>query len=152
KGIRVGDVGVITTNGAFNFLFNACRQREEPDGAINPVALPEGFELLDADIDVYDKYNPITHLLSSHVNALSRHFELNVHRSRAFAFKCLEAGGAVLALPKGATVYEATNKLHFQRHAARHAIRWYEYMLNKGRDVTNGSLYFVTDCIKSVNW
>jgi hypothetical protein len=25
-------------------------------------------------------------------------------------------------------------------------------MLNKGRDVTNGSLYFVTDCIKSVNW
>lgn len=44
------------------------------------------------------------------------------------------------------------NKLHFQRHAARHAISWYEYMLNKGRDVTNGSLYFVTDCIKSANW
>jgi hypothetical protein len=71
KGIRVGDVGVITPNGAFNFLFNTCRQCEEPDGAINPVSLPEGFELLDADIDVYDKYNPITHLLSSHVDALS---------------------------------------------------------------------------------
>jgi len=25
-------------------------------------------------------------------------------------------------------------------------------MLNKGRDITNGSLYFVTDCIKSANW
>lgn len=72
KGIRVGDVGIITQNGAFDFLFNACRQREESDGAINPVALPEGFELLDADINVYsDKYNPLTHLLSCHVNALS---------------------------------------------------------------------------------
>jgi hypothetical protein len=79
-------------------------------------------------------------------------FKLNAHRSSAFSFQCLEAGGAVLALPKGATVYEAMNKLDFQRHAARHAVGWYEYMLNKGRDVTNGSLYFVTDCIKSVNW
>ena len=79
-------------------------------------------------------------------------FKLNIHRSCTFAFQCSEAGGAVLALPKGATVYEATNKLHFQQHAARHAVSWYKYMLKKGRDVTNGSLYFVTDCIKSVNW
>ncbi len=70
-GIRVGDVGVVNQNGAFDFLFNACRQPEEPDGAINPVALPEGFELLDADTNVYHKYNPLTHLPSSHVNALS---------------------------------------------------------------------------------
>lgn len=63
--------------------------------------------------------------------------KLNIHRSCASAFRCLEAGGAVLALPEGATVCEAMNKLHFQRHAARHAISWYEYMLNKGRDVTN---------------
>ncbi len=70
QGMRVGDIGVIAPNGAFDFLFNACRQREEPDGAVNPVALPEGFELLDVDINVYVRYNPLTHLLSSHVNAL----------------------------------------------------------------------------------
>jgi hypothetical protein len=69
KGIRVGDVGVITPNGGFDFLFNACRQPEGPDGAINPVALPEGFELLNANINVNDKYNPRTHLLSDHVQA-----------------------------------------------------------------------------------
>ena len=67
-------------------------------------------------------------------------------------FECLAAEGAVLALPKGATLYEAVNKHHFQRHAARHAISWYEYCLNEGRDISNGSLYFVTECIKSVNW
>ena len=67
-------------------------------------------------------------------------------------FQCLAAEGAVLALPKGATLYEAVNKHHFHMHAARHAISWYEYCLNEGRDISNGSLYFITECIKSVNW
>jgi len=45
------------------------------------------------------------------------------------------------------------NILHFQRHAARCAASWYEYALNEGgRDISNGSLYFVTECIKSKNW
>ena len=55
-------------------------------------------------------------------------------------------------MPKGTVIYEATNKLHFRLHAARHALSRYEYMLNMGSDAPNGSLYFVTDCIKSVNW
>lgn len=68
KGIRIGDVGVITPNGAFEFLFNACRQRGEPDGAINPVALPEGFELLESHVISHEVYYPRTHLLSTHVH------------------------------------------------------------------------------------
>ena len=68
------------------------------------------------------------------------------------AFQCLAAEGAVLVLPNGATVYEAANKFDFQSLAARHAISWYKYMLHEGRDISNGSLYFVTECIKSMNW
>jgi hypothetical protein len=67
-------------------------------------------------------------------------------------FQCLAADGAVLVLPKGANVYEAVEKYHFQTHAARHATSWYKYMLEEGCDISNGSLYFVTECIKSVNW
>ena len=67
-------------------------------------------------------------------------------------FQCLASEGAVLVLPKGATKYEAVNKHRFQTHAARHAENWYKYILNEGRDISNGSLYFVTECIKSVNW
>ena len=67
-------------------------------------------------------------------------------------FQCLEAEGAVLVLPNGATIYDAANKYHFQTHAARHAVSWYEHALNEGRDISNGSLYFVTECTKSVNW
>ena len=68
------------------------------------------------------------------------------------AFQCSAAEGAVLVLQKGATVYRAMNKADFQSHAARHAISWYKYTLNKGLDISNGSLYFVTECIKSVHW
>lgn len=72
--------------------------------------------------------------------------------SRLSAFQC-SAKGAILALPAGATVYEAMNVRHFQAHAARHAARWYKYALNEcGRDISNGSLYLVTECTKSTNW
>lgn len=72
------------------------------------------------------------------------------HRSPEF--QCSAAEGAVLVLPQGATLYQAMNRLHFQNHASRHAISWYRYMLNNGRDSANGSLYLVTECIKSMNW
>ena len=72
--------------------------------------------------------------------------------SSSSAFQC-SAKGAVLALPTGATVYEAMNVRHFQAHAAHHAARWYKYALNEGgRDISNGSLYLVTECTKSMNW
>jgi hypothetical protein len=55
-------------------------------------------------------------------------------------------------LPKGATVYEAENRVNFQTHASRHALSWYEYVLNDGVDISNGSVYFVTECTKSMDW
>jgi hypothetical protein len=60
--------------------------------------------------------------------------------------------GAVLALPKGATVYAASNRDRFRTYASCHALTWYKYMLNKGMDISNGSVYFITECTKSVNW
>ena len=60
--------------------------------------------------------------------------------------------GAVLTLPKGATVFEARNLFDFEQLAARHAVNWYRYMFDKGRNDPNGSLYFVTECTKSINW
>ena len=72
--------------------------------------------------------------------------------SRPPTFQCTSDSGAVLALPKGAIVYEAGNRRIFQTYASRHALSWYEYVLNDGIDVSNGSLYFVTECTKSMDW
>ena len=71
---------------------------------------------------------------------------------RSTAFTCLEDNGAVLSLPKGAIVYEERNRSSFQTYAARHAVSWYKYMVNAGMDVSNGSLYFVTECTKTMDW
>ena len=68
------------------------------------------------------------------------------------AFQCSADEGAVIVLPTGATVYSATNLLNFQRLASCHAIDWYKYALNTGRDISSGSLYLVTECTKSANW
>ncbi|KAF8335281.1 hypothetical protein F5887DRAFT_614478, partial [Amanita rubescens] len=91
KGISVGDVGIITPNGGFDFLFNACQPREEPDGEIHPV--PDGFELLKSHIISDEIYYPRTHLLSTHVQPSD-----GSDSPRALVFQC-SASGAVLALP-----------------------------------------------------
>ena len=40
KGVCIGDVGIVTPFGGFDFLFNICRTRDDP---INPEELPDEF-------------------------------------------------------------------------------------------------------------
>lgn len=158
-GVRVGDVGAITEEGAFDFMFNACQGHDQPDAAVNPAKLPDRFELLslESGIQVEQMFGPETLLPGNHVSEIRRRDLGCIDRLlpkswRSRHLRCHATEGAALALPKGATLYEAVNKLHFRKHAARHAIDWYKYMLDEGRDISNGSLYFVTKCVKSVNW
>lgn len=72
--------------------------------------------------------------------------------SRHPTFQCSADEGALLALPKGATVYEAGNRANFLAHVSRYALSWYEYVLNRGVHICNGSLYFVTECTKCMDW
>jgi hypothetical protein len=65
NGIRVGDVGVITANGAFEFLFNVCN-----DG-VNPTIFPGGFEPLVPDIRINHKFGPDTYLPSDYVDEVN---------------------------------------------------------------------------------
>lgn len=46
EGVRVGDVGVIRSNGSFDFIFNICVPGNHP---INRFGVPNGFEQLDID-------------------------------------------------------------------------------------------------------
>ena len=72
--------------------------------------------------------------------------------SRPRTFQCSSDKGAVLALPKGASVYGAGDMHKFETHASLHALRWYEEALNNGIKLSNGSVYFVTECTKSMDW
>jgi hypothetical protein len=65
KGIRVGDVGTVSSDGAFNFLFNVD---ESIASEVNPAVLPDDFETLRGiEVSSDEYFQPRNHLLSDHV-------------------------------------------------------------------------------------
>jgi len=51
KGVEIGDIGIITPDGNFSFLFNICVPRDDP---INPRSLPQDFVPIQPPIDPID--------------------------------------------------------------------------------------------------
>jgi hypothetical protein len=69
KGVRIGDVGIVTADGGFSFLFNICVPH---DDSINPRVLPEGFfplhpPLTDVDIVEFSRFKPGSYLASASI-------------------------------------------------------------------------------------
>ena len=67
EGVSIGDVGIITSDGGFDFLFNACLPAEHPN---NPDELPEGFSPFDlkpADVCKFPYHHSDSHLASRSV-------------------------------------------------------------------------------------
>ena len=68
-GVRIGDVGIITPNGGFSFLFNICLPHDDP---VNPPVLPEHFSPIDppieaTDVDKFLVFGHGSHLASASV-------------------------------------------------------------------------------------
>ena len=69
QGVSIGDVGIITPDGGFDFLFNVCLPAEHPS---NPEVLPEGFvplELKPTDICKFPAHHLHSHLASPSVKS-----------------------------------------------------------------------------------
>jgi hypothetical protein len=64
KGVSIGDVGIITAGGAFDFLFNICCPSNDP---INANRVPEEFKPLKPPdpTDIYE--DPFVHRPGGHV-------------------------------------------------------------------------------------
>ena len=73
NGIRVGDVGVITANGAFEYLFNVCQYHDQEDEGVTPTMFPGHLEPLKPDIRVNHKFATDTYLPSDRVSEVNKH-------------------------------------------------------------------------------
>jgi len=78
EGVTIGDLGRVTTYGAFDVLFNICKAGGHPD---NPDQLPDGFTplALDAnDIHRFQEYTSGSYIASASVKKLR--FNPKFHR------------------------------------------------------------------------
>jgi len=73
QGVSIGDVGIITSSGEFDFLFNMFLEATHP---INRGLVPENFlphPCQDLDIHRTVVYGPNTHLACTSVRKIATH-------------------------------------------------------------------------------
>ncbi|KAJ7605822.1 hypothetical protein DFH06DRAFT_254897 [Mycena polygramma] len=148
SGVEIGDVGRITPEGIFEFLFNVYLPANHP---INNGQVPEDFVPLQRypARDVVDlDYEPGCVVSTSSIERVD---ECWVPGSE-FAFRCSAPQGAVLALPHGSHLKKLENIGPVREYAAAHAERWFKYVRGRGRRLVNGSLYVVTGREKAPSW
>ncbi|KJA25511.1 hypothetical protein HYPSUDRAFT_134515, partial [Hypholoma sublateritium FD-334 SS-4] len=150
KGTCIGDVGIITPEGGFDFLFNICLTAENP---INAGNLPLGFAPISPSLDKRDirefrEFQRGQYLASSiRVKGSGTMFDTGLD------FEPTSPEGAILTLPDGAFTQELNNLSLFRRFIAYHAKSWYEFVNGpRGREAKNGDLRVVVGCDKTTSW
>ncbi|KAJ7138461.1 hypothetical protein C8R43DRAFT_842309, partial [Mycena crocata] len=149
-GVRIGDVGVITSDGAFDFVFNVCVPRDDP---INSVGVPEDFELVtlgQGDVRRAPRhYSPGSDVSSAKLKKRS----LAVDASSGDNPMIPAGGAAVLLLPDGGDSLDLRRKQLFRDYALKHADHWYRFLnIQLGRMIENGAIYLITGCDKATSW
>ncbi|KAJ7777811.1 hypothetical protein B0H14DRAFT_3587146 [Mycena olivaceomarginata] len=153
EGIQIGDVGVLTSDGGFDPLFNICRLAQD-DG--NRFGVPAGFEtvhLRPGDVSSRRVFHrPGSHVSNTRINKrrLGVDTDLdNVSRGSCRTIYGFKAGS-------GASVTASRINLRFldifRQQALRHAPRWYAFLKSLGYMVQNGELYLVTGLDNSSSW
>jgi len=180
KGIRIGDVGHVTPDGAFETLFNIRASAQDP---INRRGVPENFEQVDIDEDdifhAPHYHEPGGVVTSMSARSLSVGVDFPATQNPCvkvcyvfidgsfmgfvrldtagtdigYQFTSSTSEGAILHLPHGASRLTCLADDLFRNHAITHAHSWYKFA-NKDhhRRVPNGSLYLITGTDKTSSW
>ncbi|KAJ7211629.1 hypothetical protein GGX14DRAFT_448918 [Mycena pura] len=173
RGTEIGDVGVLTSDGSFDIIFNICRPAEDP---LNRFGVPEGFEQIRlgaGDVAPREQfYRPGSDVSST--NVAKRRLDMaagvdgNVQVSSLLAevFSPLGVGAVVevstassdaatgiLLLPDGGSRADLRRLQRFRNYAIKHARHWYAFVNGElERMVDNGDLYLVTGVDKCTSW
>ncbi|KAF7354579.1 Ribonuclease III [Mycena sanguinolenta] len=161
-GTEIGDVGIITSDGSFDPIFNICRAAGDP---LNRFGVPDGFEQVRLEPgDIAPKIS--FHRPGSDVSsAIIRKRRLDIEAEVEGNVFCPLGVGAVvevstsskavamLLLPDGASRTNLRRLQIFRDYALRHAERWYAFVNGDlQRMVESGDLYLVTGVDKTSSW
>ncbi|KAJ7813828.1 hypothetical protein B0H13DRAFT_1740923 [Mycena leptocephala] len=154
NGVAIGDVGIVTPVGVFDFFFNIY---EDADHPINDDFVPDDFSPLKRYVrrDIIPSNEaPGKYVSTSSVQKLEPEPQLDKFPGGHFVFSCDAPQGAVLALPHGAHLEKLENLETLRKYVAKHAKSWYKYIrYTRGRvGLENGSLYLVTGWEKAPSW
>ncbi|KIY67977.1 hypothetical protein CYLTODRAFT_274994 [Cylindrobasidium torrendii FP15055 ss-10] len=175
-GMRIGDVGLLTSGGGFDYLWNVHYPHDHPinlnidgstrvpleDNAPQPPLSPLN-ENDDRQVRVHSQHhNPHTCIASSTINARQLSADMTVDPAilgclagggAAFEFSTVHDASAALVLPLGARRVDAVRLSEYQQYAAKHATSWYRFVKNElRRDMESGTLYLVTGTDKCFSW
>ncbi|PBK59497.1 hypothetical protein ARMSODRAFT_854828, partial [Armillaria solidipes] len=140
-GTQVGDLGYLTDDGGFAYLFNVCKDASDP---INLNRVPPDFV-------------PVMGIPDPGIQGqLEMHDRNSVITTAAVEQKSIGSSSqaAVLVLPDGGEHYESEHPLLLQEYAISNAHSWYKYLNGpgQGRQIRNGMLYLVTGYDKCHSW
>ncbi|KAJ7818929.1 hypothetical protein B0H13DRAFT_1921978 [Mycena leptocephala] len=156
-GTDIGDVGVVTSDGSFDVIFNICRP---PDDPVNRFGVPQGFEQVDlgcGDIAPRTQYHrPGSDVSNTRISKrrldVDVGVESNMRRSSCRDIRFFERNRGA-STPRGASRADLRPKNIFRDYALQHAQRWYAFVNGDlHRMVGNGDLYLVTGTDKSSSW
>ncbi|KAF8995194.1 hypothetical protein BDQ17DRAFT_1032063 [Cyathus striatus] len=148
KGVSIGDVGLITSDGSFDFLFNIWTSAESP---INPDDLPNDFtSSCPPRLQTSFKSSFPPRSMISNISNIE--VEVDWHTMDiSYSFADKEAG-AILSMPHEASQEDYKNERILKGFIGRNAEHWYSYAIQCGRDQDRHSLYLATGCLKSRTW
>ena len=181
-GVQIGDVGIITNDGCFDFLFNVFLAADHPVHHRPPPLFtrldenaleirkvdnihPTGSHISHAvhrsnqiraggsvSAETMQVVSPVTLKLAL-TDTDSLHSMVPVGLEGSFRFSSTCSEGAVLILPDGAARTDLYNIKVLRDLAENNASSWYEFARGSaGRDAPDGSLYLVTGFDKATRW
>ncbi|KAF5348394.1 hypothetical protein D9758_010917 [Tetrapyrgos nigripes] len=154
EGLRLGDVGLLTLNGGFDYLFNIFL--DENDEVNRWRGVPEGFIPLEFKRSLVcsteNQHRPKVPICSQHTKQLMLDAEgmvvipgMPVGIGSGIELKFSRSRGAALILPEGASRVDYLALPDIRDYAAANAESWYQFVHETLRlDADNGSLYVIT--------
>ncbi|KAF5309975.1 hypothetical protein D9619_010461 [Psilocybe cf. subviscida] len=147
-GVSIGDVGVLSPEGGFNYLFNIFHDASHPINAA--MRVPDAFvpftpALTQGDIERFVEWNAGSFLADESIIRMDDGTNQLVIKIEATGPE-----GAVLMIPEDMLTEKLQITTPLREYVDEHGLEWYRFMKHiLRRDIANGDLRVIYGCRKS---